>query len=169
MNIKGLQFSIFLVVIVMAFLFGLGTIGAQEGASVIAPGATVNKVQSGFIFTEGPAVDAEGNVYFTDVRGERIYRWSYKDGSVSVYREKTGRANGLMFDQKGRLVACEMGGRRVILDDMKGEISVLADSYQGKKLNSPNDLWIDPKGGIYFSDPRYGRRMDDVEKGSMQV
>lgn len=167
MNIKVL--SILLVVIVMAFLFASFSIGAQEGASVIAPGADVKKIRSGFIFTEGPAADSNGNVYFTDVRGERIYRWSYKDDSISVYREKTGRANGLMFDQKGRLVACEMGNRRVILDDMEGKITVLADSYKGKKLNSPNDLWIDPKGGIYFSDPRYGGRMDDVEKGSMQV
>ena len=160
---------IFLLVIFTASFFAPVTIGAQEGASIVTPGANVMKVRSGFIFTEGPAADSNGNVYFTDVRGERIYLWSWKDGSISIYREKTGRANGLMFDQKGHLAVCEMGGRRVILDNMKGTITVLADSYKGKKLNSPNDLWIDPMGGIYFSDPRYGGRMDDVEKGSMQV
>jgi gluconolactonase len=166
---NGLKFTILLVFIVVAFLFAPSTIGAQIEGSVIASGATVKKNQSGFKFTEGPAADAEGNVYFSDVRAGRIYRWFYKDGSTSVYREKTRGANGLMFDQKGRLVACEMGGRRVILDDMKGKITVLADSYQGMKLIQPNDLWIDPKGGIYFSDPCYGRRAAEVEKGSMQV
>ena len=167
MNIK--VHLLFLLVIFTAFFFAPVTIVAQEGAGIVAAGATVTKVQSGFIFTEGPAADSNGNVYFTDVRAERIYLWSCTDGSISVYREKTGWGNGLMFDQNAHLAVCEMGGRRVILDNMEGRITVLADSYKGKKLNSPNDLWIDPMGGIYFSDPRYGGRMDDVEKGSMQV
>lgn len=169
MNKKGLQSSILLVVIVTAFIFDPGTIGAQEGNSVIAPGAAVKMVQSGFIFTEGPAANAGGDIYFTDVRGERIYRWSCKDGSISIYREETGKANGLMFDQKGRLVVCEMGNNRVTLDDMKGTITVLADSYKGKRLNNPNDLWIDPKGGIYFSDWLSGRGRTDVPEGGLQI
>ncbi len=169
MNEKELQSSIPLIVIVMAFLFGIGTICAQEEDSVIAPGASLKMVQSGFIFTEGPAADADGNIYFTDVRGERIYRWYYKDDSISVYREKTGRANGLMFDQNGRLVICEMGNNRVTLDDMKGTITVIADSYKGKRLNNPNDLWIDPKGGIYFSDWLSGRGRTSVKEDGLQV
>jgi len=157
MEKKGLYFKIFSAFIIMIFLFGLETIGAQEGAGVIAPGATLKKIQSGYFFTEGPAADAEGNVYFTDLRAELIYKWLWKDGSITLYREKTGMANGLMFDLQGRLVVCEMGNNRVTLDDMKGMITVLAESYEGKKLNSPNDLWIDPKGGIYFSDWLMGR------------
>ena len=143
--------------------------GAQQKPSVVADGAVVKKVQSGFIFTEGPAANGVGDVYFTDVQGSRIYKWAHKDGLISVYRENTENSNGLMFDQKGRLVVCEGGGQRVVMDDMKGNITVLAETYKGKKLNSPNDLWVDPKGGVYFSDPRYGPKMDDVEEGSMQV
>ncbi|MBN1225477.1 MAG: SMP-30/gluconolactonase/LRE family protein [Deltaproteobacteria bacterium] len=153
----------------LAFSFAPCTSNTAGLENIVAPGATVNKVQTGFIFTEGPAADSDGNIYFSDVRASRIYLWSCKDTSISVYRENTGRANGLMFNQNGHLVVCEMGGRRVTLDNMMGKITVLADSYKGKKLNSPNDLWIDPMGGIYFSDPRYGAKMDDVEKGSMQV
>lgn len=169
MNRKIYQQWYLLVILTITFLAGPSIISAQEKTGVIAHEATVKKVQSGFIFTEGPAANDEGDVYFTDVRGSRIYKWSHKHGSISVYRENTGNANGLMFDQKGRLVVCEMGSQRVVMDDMKGNIAVLAETYKGKKLNSPNDLWIDPKGGIYFSDPRYGPKMDDVEKGSMQI
>ena len=139
--------------IIIAFLISNNpAVGAEKGSGIIAPGATIKKVQSGFTFTEGPAADAEGNIYFTDIPNEKIFKWSYKDGSVILYREGTGQANGLMFDGKGRLVVCEMGNNRVTRDDMKGSITVLADNYKGKKLNMPNDLWIDPRGGIYFSD-----------------
>jgi gluconolactonase len=112
----------------------------------------LKKVQSGLTFTEGPAADADGNIYFVDIPAERILKWTWADGKITVYKEKSGQANGLIFDAKGRLVICEMGNNRVTRDDMKGNITVLADSYNGKKLNMPNDLWIDSKGGIYFSD-----------------
>jgi gluconolactonase len=144
---------LFLLVIIMAVLiFCSPAISDEKGSDIIAPGATIKKVQSGFTFTEGPAADAEGNIYFTDIPTEKIFKWSYKDGSITLYREGTGQANGLMFDGKGQLIVCEMGNNRVTLDDLKGNISVLADHYKGKKLNMPNDLWIDPGGGIYFSD-----------------
>jgi gluconolactonase len=114
------------------------------------------------VFTEGPAADAEGNVYFTEIRGNRILKWS-PDGRLSVFREPSGRANGLAFDAQGRLVACEGAGmgedgrRRVTRTDLKtGRVEVLAERFQGKRLNSPNDLDIDRQGRIYFSDPRYG-------------
>jgi len=165
---KAVGVGLVVVAIAVALQGSVGVL-AQERAGLVAPGADVQQVRSGFVFAEGPAADAEGNVYFTDVRAARIYRWSCKEGSVSVHREETGNANGLMFDGKGRLVVCEMGAGRVVLDDMKGNVTVLADSYQGRKLNSPNDLWIDPKGGVYFSDPRFGRSMEGVQEGSMQV
>jgi gluconolactonase len=147
MNINRIITSFLLLLLVLSVSFG-----AEQSSNLIAPGAALKKVQSGFSFTEGPTADGDGNVYFTDITGERIHKWSYADGKVSVYKEKTGKANGLMFDAKGRLVICEMGNNRVTLDDMKGKTSVLADSYNGKKLHMPNDLWIDSKGGIYFSD-----------------
>jgi gluconolactonase len=144
------QFIILFLIIILAF--STYAIGAEKTSSLVAPGAELNKVQSGFTFTEGPAADADGNVYFTDIPNEHILKWTWSDGKISVYKEKSGQANGLIFDAKGRLVICEMGNNRVTRDDMKGNITVLADSYNGKKLHMPNDLWIDSKGGIYFSD-----------------
>ncbi|MBW1913324.1 MAG: SMP-30/gluconolactonase/LRE family protein [Deltaproteobacteria bacterium] len=149
--------TIFLSALYVVFLLCPATVNAQEKADVIAQGATLKEVKAGFTFTEGPAADAEGNVYFSDVRGGGIYKWNYKDGNISRYREHTGQPNGLMFDQKGRLVICEMDNNRLTLDDMKGKTTVLAESSDSIKLNSPNDLWIDPKGGIYFSDWLRGR------------
>ena len=97
-----------------------------------------------------------------------MHRWSV-DGKLSVHRENTGGANGLYFDKKGNLLACAGGDRRVVSISPAGKVTVIADKYDGKKLNSPNDLWIDPKGGIYFTDPRYGRNKDDMEQGGEHV
>lgn len=124
-----------------------------SGTGLVASGATLKAIDSQFEFqgTEGPATDADGNVYFTDVFGEKIYKWTWKDGKVSFYRANTGKANGMMFDGRGRLIVCEMGGGRMVVDDLKGNVTVLADSFDGKKFHNPNDLWIDSKGGVYFS------------------
>lgn len=140
---------------------------AGEKASLVADGAKVEKLAGGFKFTEGPAVDKAGNVFFSDIPNERIHKWSLA-GKLTVAREKSGRANGLFFDKKGNLLACEGGARQVTSMSPDGKITVLADSYNGKKLNSPNDLWIDPTGGIYFTDPRYGS-MDGLEQGGFHV
>ncbi len=126
---------------------------------LLEPSARLETAVS-IVFTEGPAADADGNVFFTEIRGNRILKWG-PNGQLSVFREPSYRANGLAFDAQGRLVACEGadvgGGRRVTRTDMKtGRIEVLAERYQGKRLNSPNDLDIDSRGRIYFSDPRYG-------------
>jgi len=138
--------------IIMIFIFNNCATSAEKTSGLIAPGAVPTKVQSGFNFTEGPAADADGNIYFTDIPNERIWKWTWKDGKITLYRENTGEANGLMFDAEGRMVVCEMGNSRVTLDDMNGNMTVLADSWNGKKFHMPNDLWIDSKGGIYFSD-----------------
>jgi gluconolactonase len=128
-----------------------------EQLGVMADGAKVEKLAGGFSFTEGPAADAKGNIFFTDIPNNRIHKWSL-DGKLSTFRENSGGANGLYFDKKGNLLACEGGGRRLVSIDPKGNVTVLADKYQDKKFNSLNDLWPDPKGGIYFTDPRYGNR-----------
>lgn len=127
----------------------------------------IDKLASGFKFTEGPAPDYTGNIYFTDIPNNRIYRWS-ADGRLSTFRVDSGEANGLAFDEERNLFVCEGGNRRLVSIDPKGGVTVLADSYEGKRLNSPNDLWIDPKGGVYFSDPRYGPR-DDLEQDGEHV
>jgi gluconolactonase len=123
-------------------------------------------------FTEGPAADADGNIYFSDIINSRIMRLS-TDGQLSVFRADSGRTNGNLFDREGRLVSCEGaemgpgGRRRMVRTDMRtGEITVLTERYEGKRYNSPNDLAIDGQGRIYFTDPRYGDRSDmemDIE------
>jgi gluconolactonase len=132
-----------------------------------APGAKVEQLADGFAFTEGPACDAQGNIYFTDIPNARIHKWSL-EGNLSTVRENSGRANGLFFDHAGNLLACEGGNRRVTSTSPDGEVTVLADDYEGKKLNSPNDLWIDSRGGVYFSDPRYGSQ-DGLEQDGFHV
>jgi gluconolactonase len=105
-------------------------------------------------FTEGPTVDAEGNVYFTETVHNRIMKWT-PGGQLSVFRENSNGANGLIFDAQGRLIACE-GGRqnpRVTRTDMKtGKIEVIAADYQGQKFTAPNDVTLDNRGRIYFTD-----------------
>jgi gluconolactonase len=136
-------------------------------ASVVADGVKVEKLAGGFAFTEGPAVDAQGNIFFTDIPNNRIHKWSL-DGRLSTFCENSGGANGLYFDEDGNLLACEGGGRRLVSIDMKGKVTILADKYKGKKFNSLNDLWIAPKGGVYFTDPRYGNR-DGMEQDGEHV
>ena len=139
---------------------GVPVVHAQEN-TLIEPNAKVVRLAGDFGFTEGPAADAEGNVYFTDIPNERILKWSPQDG-VTIFREHSGRANGLRFDQDGNLIVCEMSNRRITAIDMRGRVTLLTDRFEDNRFNSPNDLWVDPKGGIYFTDPRYGAT-DDLE------
>ena len=136
---------------------------AQED-SLVEPDATVRRLAGNFGFTEGPAADADGNVYFTDIPSERILKWSPGEG-VTVFRQFSGGANGLRVDRDGRLVVCEMGNRQITMIDKQGNVTVLADRFEGNRFNSPNDLWIDRRGGIYFSDPRYGATDDQEIRG----
>jgi len=127
---------------------------AQAESELLAPGASVTKLADGFVFTEGPAADAEGNLYFSDTRGNKTYKWTVGEG-LSTFQEDSRGANGLFFDTDGNLLACESGSRRITRISMDGDVTVLADTYDGKRLNSPNDIWPDARGGIYFSDPRF--------------
>ncbi|MDP6635349.1 MAG: SMP-30/gluconolactonase/LRE family protein [Phycisphaerae bacterium] len=142
--------------ILLAACLSISAAPKPAAKSVVAPGAKPVKIVGKFRFTEGPAVDAKGNVFFTDIPNNLIYKYAL-DGKLSVWREDTGGANGLFFDRKGNLLACEGNRGRVTSTTTKGEVSVLADKYDGKRFNKPNDLWIDPQGGIYFTDPVYGR------------
>jgi gluconolactonase len=112
--------------------------------------------------TEGPAWDGSG-LLFTNIPNSRIMRYDPETGEINVFRTGTNRANGLMFDKEGRLYACEGGGRRIVRYDPDGGMQVLCDRYEGKRLNSPNDLAIDNQGRIWFTDPRYGDYRDDME------
>lgn len=144
-----------------------GATATPGTGGVVVPGAQVTRAATGFQFTEGPAADASGAVYFSDVRASRIHRWT-AEGGVTVYREPSGGANGLYFTRAGRLVVCESQSRRMVEDDLAGNLRVLADAYDGKKLNSPNDVWVRPDGGIYFTDPRYGSQAG-VEQDGMHT
>ncbi|MDR3252112.1 MAG: SMP-30/gluconolactonase/LRE family protein [Tannerella sp.] len=115
-------------------------------------------IGEGFAFTEGPAVDKVGNVYFTDQPNDRIWKWSAADNKLTLFSEKTGRANGLYFDNGGALLACSDLDNEIWKFDMQGNHVVVFKDYEGKKLNGPNDLWVSPiTGGIYFTDPLYKR------------
>jgi len=151
MHDKKLSYTFIPVAAIFLLSFPFLAFSAGKSSGLVAPGATVKEVQSGFNGTEGPATDADGNVWFTEVFGQKIDKWSWKDGKVTLYRENTGKANGMMFDAKGNLVICEMGNGRVTRDDLKGNVTVIADTLNNKKMRMPNDLWIDPRGGIYIS------------------
>lgn len=124
---------------------------------LVADGAEIRKIAGDFKFTEGPAVGSDERIYFSDIPNERIHVYNHVTGKLDIFRENTGRANGLMFAPSGAIFACEGGARR-LTRQFDGELTVVADNWNGKKLNSPNDLTLDNEGGIYFSDPRYGDR-----------
>lgn len=124
--------------------------------NLIAKEAVAKKLSNEYSFTEGPAVDKKGNVFFTDQPNDKILKWS-TDGKISVYMENAGRSNGLYFDSKGNLLACADAKNQLWKIDKNKKITVLVNDFEGKRLNGPNDLWVDPKGGIYFTDPYYQR------------
>jgi gluconolactonase len=135
-----------------------------EKRGVVAPGTKAEKLASGFTWAEGPAEDSEGNLFFTDNRENRLYKMS-PDGTVSLFLKEAHRANGLYPDRDGTIAACTGNPCQVVsINREDGTMKVLVDSYEGKLLNAPNDLWIDPKGGIYFTDPYWGK-----EKGRDRV
>ncbi|MCX7665349.1 MAG: SMP-30/gluconolactonase/LRE family protein [Gemmataceae bacterium] len=122
-------------------------------------GAKLEKLWGDGEFTEGPCLGPDGCIYFSDI-GNRIMKFDPETKKVTEFRNPSGRSNGLKFDKEGNLYACEGaskgGNRRVSITPPKGEPKTLADKFDGKKFNSPNDLILDAKGRVYFTDPRYG-------------
>ncbi|MCP4888145.1 MAG: SMP-30/gluconolactonase/LRE family protein [Planctomycetaceae bacterium] len=116
----------------------------------------------GFLFTEGPTDDGQGNLYFTDIPANRIYQVT--DGKKSVFVEPSLHCDGLMIDGVGQLLACQMDGQHVAYDVASGTSRVLAGKYQGKRFNACNDLVVDRQGGVYFTDPHY-RAPDPLPQG----
>jgi gluconolactonase len=131
-----------------------------DPAHLVSPSAhgELDILGTGFKFTEGPAVDKHGNIFFTDQPDDKIYRWDAATGAITTFLTGTGRANGMAFDKDGNLITCS---------DMHGELwkihpdgshEVLVDNYNGKLLNGPNDIWINPvTGGMYITDPMFPR------------
>lgn len=130
--------------------------------------SAVRKIAGGFGFVEGPAWDRRnGRLLFSDIRGDRVLELDAEE-VVATWLEPSRRANGLVFDRDGNLYACQGGARRVVRIAADGGVTVLAERFNGKRLNSPNDLALDDQGGLYFTDPRYGRA-DDLEQDAMAV
>jgi gluconolactonase len=131
-----------------------------DSLKLIAANAELVKVSGQFSFTEGPAVDKKGNIYFTDQPNDKI--WEYDvNGKLSMFMDKTGRSNGLYFDHSGNIIACADNKDELWSISPAKKVIVILNNYQGHRLNGPNDLWIDAKGGIYFTDPYYQREYWD--------
>jgi gluconolactonase len=121
------------------------------------PLASVERLFTGCRWSEGPVYFGDGRyLLWSDIPNDRILKWEEETGTVSVYRKSSNNANGNTRDRQGRLVTCEHRGRRVIRTEYDGAITVLADNYQGKKLNSPNDVVVKSDGSIWFTDPPFG-------------
>ncbi len=132
-------------------------LAAQHNKSIMARNAGPVLLLSGpFSFTEGPAADKAGNVYFTDQPNNKIYIWTV-NGELKEFCGDYGRANGLYFDPQGNLLSCSDEKNELWRITPTGERTVLVSDLNGKRLNGPNDLWVRPDGGIYFTDPLYPR------------
>lgn len=141
----------------LSCLFILTVSLSAELPSVVAKGAQPVFVSQEFKFTEGPAVDKQGNVYFTDQPNDRIMKYSV-DGKLTIFMQACGRSNGLYF-RGDKLIACADENNEMWEIDVKTKKKkVIIKNYQGKRLNAPNDVWVAPNGGLYFSDPFYKRK-----------
>jgi len=142
---------------IFALLFLSVTLACSEKpASIIADGAVLEKLAGDFAFTEGPASDNAGNVYFTDQPNDRILVWTI-DEKLTTWLQPSGRSNGLCFDTQGNLWSCADEKNELWLIDQNKQITVLLDNFDGNKLNGPNDVWVAPDGSAFFSDPYYQR------------
>ncbi len=142
-----------------AFLAAFAITTTLAAAEIpIAPGAGLKLVATGFKFTEGPATDRHGDVYFTDQPNDRILKWTAATGEIATFLEPSGRANGMDFDHDGFLIICaDEKGLLQRVDVATRERTTLVDGFAGRLLNGPNDVWVRPDGGMYFTDPFYKR------------
>ena len=135
---------------------GLETGQGSVENKLIKKGAVLEKLADGFSFTEGPAADSDGNVFFTDQPNNRILKWSSKD-ELTTFLQPSGRANGLFFDKKGFLWACADEKNELWRIGQDSKIEIIVGKYNEIPFNGPNDLWISPEGGVYLTDPFYKR------------
>jgi gluconolactonase len=145
--------------IIIIFLISISALSCNvEPKSIVNEKAQLVKQSDDFTFTEGPAADKNGNVYFTDQPANRILIWDATTDSITVFMENAGRSNGLYFLDKNKLLACADEKNELwLIDTETKKVDVLVDNFEGKKLNGPNDMWADQYGGIYFTDPYYKR------------
>ena len=129
---------------------------SQMHETSIAADTTPVLISSQFSFTEGPAADKEGNIYFTDQPNNKIWKYD-TDGKLSVFLDSAGRSNGMYFDSEGNLISCADENDQLWSIIPDGKVTVLLNDFNGHRFNGPNDVWIDKNDGIYFSDPYYQR------------
>lgn len=139
----------------------------RHNLNLVAKGAKVTKVSGGYAFTEGPSVAPDGSVFFTDQPNDKIEVWSEKNNTITNFLLYSERSNGTYFNKKGELVACADLHNRLVVFTMDKQQKTIAENFNGQPLNAPNDLWIAPDGGIYFTDPYYHR--DYWEKDHKEV
>lgn len=140
---------------------------AADPIDGIGPVGPIEKVRGDFQFTEGPAWDGKGNLYFTDIPADRIYRMD-QEGEFHVFLEPAGHCNGLMVPRSGQILACSMDGRLISINPQTKAVTPLATEYDGARFNAPNDLVVDRAGGIYFTDPHF-RAPDPLPQGRTAV
>ena len=140
----------------LSIFISVSTFSFGQPAAPIFIQDSLKLISSQFKFTEGASVDQQGNVFFTDQPNDKIWKYDIK-GQLSLYMDKSGRANGTYFDKKGNLIVCADENNEIWSIGKNKKVSVLFSDYEGKKVNGPNDIWLDAKGGIYFTDPYYQR------------
>jgi gluconolactonase len=157
LSIAILVFTVWIPFKCTSLAFGQETESKQDGKNPTKVSlGQAELVGDGFKFTEGPTVDSQGNVYFTDQPNDRIVRWTI-DGKLSDFLKPAGRSNGMYFSPDGKLLACADEKNELWEIDSLGQHKVLLRDFEGNKLNGPNDLWVDRNGSIYFTDPYYQR------------
>ena len=149
-------------------LFFFSSYSKSQNNQLFDKNSKVTKVGSGYKFTEGPSVAPDGRVFFTDQPNDKIDVWSEKGNKITTFLQHSERSNGTYFNKKGELVTCADLHNRLVIIDKKGKMTTIAENYNGKPLNAPNDLWIAPNGGIYFSDPYYHREYWEPGRKELQ-
>ncbi|RZK14180.1 MAG: SMP-30/gluconolactonase/LRE family protein, partial [Pedobacter sp.] len=140
----------------LSILISFSSFSFAQSANPIFVQDSLKLISSQFKFTEGASVDQQGNIFFTDQPNDKIWKYDI-DGKLSIYMDKSGRANGTYFDKKGNLIVCADENNQIWSIDKNKKITVLFNDFKGKKVNGPNDIWLDAEGGIYFTDPYYQR------------